>query len=283
MILSRSLMCVAVFAAAGLATAHAQLIAYDSFNYTVGGNLAGNTLAPGNTWGIQNTGTPPSVASGNLTVTGLTASAGNQVSMPGGNFQEAVLSYTAQSTGTIYFSFALSLSSQPTATSYSFGLNNNTSFAATVWLQASGTGYKIGLGNRSSGTVPVYDSTEIALNQTVFLVGSYQIVSGATNDVSSLWINPSAATFAAGAAPTATLVSTGGTDIGSVNSFLIRGAAGSPAGVFDELRIGTTWASVTPAATPVPEPSTYAALAGAVALLGVMVQRRRRAAKSAAV
>jgi hypothetical protein len=34
-------------------------------------------------------------------------------------------------------------------------------------------------------------------------------------------------------------------------------------------------------ATAIPEPSTYAALAGALALVGVMVQRRRRAAKPA--
>lgn len=40
---------------------------------------------------------------------------------------------------------------------------------------------------------------------------------------------------------------------------------------FDELRIGTTWADV----SPIPEPSTYAALIGSVSL-GLVIARRRR-------
>jgi hypothetical protein len=41
----------------------------------------------------------------------------------------------------------------------------------------------------------------------------------------------------------------------------------------DELRIGTTWASV----TAIPEPSTYAAIAGVLAL-GLALWHRRREA-----
>lgn len=288
MILSRSLMCVAAFAAAGLATAHAQLIAYESFNYTAGSNVAGNTLSGVGTWVIQNTGVAPSVASGNLSVTGLQASAGNSALLPGGNYQEALLPFTntlnSSNPGSIYFSLALNVTGQPTAATYTLGFaTGNTNYGAAIFTQASGAGYQIGFSNRSSGSTVTYDSTVYALNSTVFLVGRYDFVSGTGNDTSALWINPSSATFGAGAAPTATLSSSGGSDIAAINQFLLRGANGSPIATVDELRIGTTWASVTPAATPVPEPSTYAALAGAVALLGVMVQRRRRAAKSAAV
>lgn len=112
-------------------------------------------------------------------------------------------------------------------------------------------------------------------SDVVFVVGSYQFISGTGNDVSRLWINPTSATFGDEAAPTATLTSTGGTDIASINSFLIRGASGSPGGVFDELRIGSTWAEVTPAA--IPEPSTYVAIFGALALGAVACVRRRKA------
>lgn len=271
---TRSFVCLLFFVGAALSSAQAQSL-YEPFSYTGGDNLPGKVLDGTYTWGTQNTGTAVSIASGSLSVPGLAASTGNSALLPGGNFQEAVLPFTSASSGTLYFSFAFSLSSLPTATTYSFGLNNSTNFAATVWLQASGSGYQIGLANRSSGATPVYDATVFSTNDVVFLVGSYEFVSGTGNDVSRLWVNPSSATFAAGAAPSATLTSTGGTDIASINSFLIRGATGSPAGLMDELRIGTSWAAVTPAA--IPEPSTYGAIFGAVVLGAVACVRRRRA------
>jgi hypothetical protein len=274
-------MCAAALTAAGFATAHAQLIAYDSFNYTAGSNVAGNTLSGVGTWVLANaTTTRPTIASGNLTVTGLVASAGQSVSLPGGNYEEALLPFTSTSAGSVYFSIALNLSGLPGSAGYTLGLaTGNTNFAATIWTKAATGGYQIGLSNRSNSTA-AYDATVYALNTTVLLVGRYNFVAGSANDTSDLWINPSAATFGAGAAPAATLTASGGTDMTAISQFLLRGTSGSPIATLDELRIGTTWASVTPAATPVPEPSTYAVLAGAAALLGVLVQRRRRAAKA---
>jgi hypothetical protein len=273
---TRSLVCTVLLAGFALISAHAQSV-YEPFAYTNGDPLPGKILSGSYTWGVQNSGTAVSIASGNLSVSGLAASTGNSALLPGGNFQEAVLPFTPTpvNSGTIYFSFAFNLSSLPTATAYSFGFNSSTNFASTIWLQASGGGYQIGLANRSNSTA-TYDSTVFATGTTVFVVGSYEFVSGTANDVSKLWINPASATFDDLAIPSATLTATGGTDMTSINSFLIRGATGSPAGTFDELRIGTTWASVTPAA--IPEPSTYAALLGALALAGVVLRRRSRLA-----
>ncbi|MBP6863679.1 MAG: PEP-CTERM sorting domain-containing protein [Candidatus Didemnitutus sp.] len=270
----RSFVCTVLLAGCALVSAHAQSV-YEPFSYVNGDPLPGKILGGSYTWGFQNSGTDVTIASGNLSVTGLAASTGSSASLPGGNFKEAVLPFTTTpvSSGTIFYSFAFKLSSLPTATTYSFGLNSNTNFASTIWLQASGGGYQIGLSNRSNST-PAYDSTVFATGTTVFIVGSYEFVSGTANDVSKLWINPASATFDDLAVPSAALTSTGGTDMTSINSFLIRGASGSPAGTFDELRIGTTWASV----TPVPEPSTYAAILGALALAGVVLRRRSRLA-----
>jgi PEP-CTERM putative exosortase interaction domain len=161
---------------------------------------------------------------------------------------------------------------------YSFGFaTGNTSYAAAVFLQASGGGFQIGVSNRTNST-PVFSSTVYSLGETVFLVGSYQFNAGTGDDVSSLWINPSSSTFGKVSAPTATLTATGGADMGALSQFILRGGATSPAGTFDELRIGTSWADVTPAA--IPEPSTYAAIVGALAL-GVVVYVRRRRASAA--
>lgn len=271
----RLALCAVVFAGFALTSARAQLIAYEPFNYTAGSTVAGNTLSGVGIWAAVNTGTAPTVVTGNLSVTGLQASTGNSAYLPGGNHQEAVLPFTSTTTGSIYFSLALNVTAQPTGASYILGFSTgNTSFGATIFTQASGAGYQIGFSNRSSGSTVTYDSTVYALNATVFLVGRYDFVSGTGNDTSALWINPSSATFGAGAAPTATLTSSGGTDMTAISQFLLRGASGSPISTVDELRVGTTWASVTPAA--IPEPSTYAALFGAFALGLVALRRHRR-------
>ena len=256
--------------------ARAQLIAYESFDYTVGSNVAGNTLSGVGTWAALNlTTTRPTIVSGNLSVSGLASSTGQSVNLPGGNYEEAVLPFTSTNAGSIFFSIALNLTTQPGAATYTLGFSTaNTNYGATIWTQASGAGYQIGFSNRSNSTV-VYDSTVHSLNTTVFLVGRYDFISGTGNDTSALWINPSSATFGAGSAPSATLTSSGGTDMAAISQFLLRGTTNSPIAIVDELRIGTTWASVTPPA-PIPEPSTYAALLGALALGLVALRRHRR-------
>ena len=238
-------------------------ITYESFDYA-----AATTLESSADWAPLNTGTAPTITTGNLSVPGMVDPAGNMVSFPGGNFQEAIGTLDSYSSGTVFFSLAFQLSSLPTAATYSFALaTGNTNYGAPIYLQASGAGFQVGLANRSSGATIAYAPTLYDLNSTVFIVGSYTFNAGATNDVSNLWINPDASTFNTGSTPTATLTATGGTDRTIINQFLLRGAAGSPAGVFDELRIGTTWASVA-----VPEPAT--ALLGAFGLLGLLRRRR---------
>lgn len=252
------------------APVHAQLIQYDGFAYATNSTLAGN-----GTWTNLNTGTAPVIASSNLPVSGLAAPTGERVTWVAGNIQEAWNQLGVTNTnGTLYYSLAFQLTSVPTTATYSFAFTqNNTTYGTSVWLQASGTNnFNVGLAPRTA--TPSYLTNVFDLNTTIFLVGSYQFVDGSANDVVSLWINPSSSSFEAGSAPTADLTLTNaGTDLTSVSGFLLRGATGSPAGTMDELRVGSTWASV----TPVPEPSTYALLALAAAgVAGYVVRRRRR-------
>ncbi|MCD8481976.1 MAG: PEP-CTERM sorting domain-containing protein [Verrucomicrobia bacterium] len=242
-------------------SATASNIFTDTFNYTVGQSLEDQT-----NWSGLNSGSQPQVASGNLSVPGLAPSTGNMASWESGNIREALASFAPQTSGTVFFSFAFRVDSLPTATTYSFSLaNNNTFYAASVWLRTSGTQFEIGLSNRSNSAV-TYASDLLDAGSTYFLVGSYDL----ENFTSELWLNPDSSTFGS-AVPTSTLSATGGTDLATISQFLIRGANGSPAMTMDELRIGSTWASV----TPIPEPSTYAALFGLLAL-GFVAWRRRR-------
>jgi hypothetical protein len=253
------------------ATAYSQFQQYDGFAYTTNTTLAGN-----GTWSNVNTGTAPIIVADSLTVSGLQAPTGNKVSWDAGNIQEAINLFGAtNTTGATFFSFAFQLTSLPTATTYSFGLaQNTTTYGATVWLRADGSGFNVGVNKGTTATNAVYAPGTLSLNTTYFLVGSYEFVAGSANDIASLWINPDSSTFDTLPSPSATITSTNsGGDISGISGFLLRGANGSPAGLMDELRIGTDWADV----TPVPEPSTYAMLALAgVALAGYAARRRRR-------
>jgi hypothetical protein len=135
--------------------------------------------------------------------------------------------------------------------------------------------YFIGAGVTNGGTTFALTAPQND-GDTVFVVESYSKNAGANQDQVKVWLNPDASTFG-GAEPAATLTVNyvTGTQI-TPASFVLRNSApattgGTPTILFDELRIGTMWADVTP--TVVPEPATFA-LAG-LAALAVLTLRRR--------
>jgi len=108
-----------------------------------------------------------------------------------------------------------------------------------------------------------------AVGSTVFLVASYESVAGTKNDIVKMWINPNSSTFgvAEDMLPAETLLSpippnpVAGTDLSTVATFVLRNNPNIYENTnwqFDELRVGTTWASVTSAITPPPaQPGDY--------------------------
>ncbi|HZV34943.1 MAG TPA: hypothetical protein VFB72_10255, partial [Verrucomicrobiae bacterium] len=133
-----------------------------------------------------------------------------------------------------------------------------TTIATRVYTRAAGGGYNLGLSKSTSTAADfVWDNTVHSANETIFLVGGYTFNTASTNDdVASLWINPAAATFGNAFAPAPTLTSSVGGDVNSgvIASFVLfnRSASEPAKGIFDELRIGTSWASVTPPAQQPP-------------------------------
>jgi hypothetical protein len=137
-----------------------------------------------------------------------------------------------------------------------------------------------------------WDTTNVyTTNSTIFVVGKYQTVGvpgnptpPETDDIASLWINPSPATFG-GFDPAGALTNTGllsGNDIPTnastfshtLQSFLLRQTANNqtPAGIiYDELRVGTSYADVTP---PIPEPGTLG-LTAIVIGMACCIRRRQ--------
>jgi len=224
------------------------------------------------------------VVANNLSQSGFAASSGNAVNLvwKGQSWYRTYTAqnYTSSSNDSLFYSFLLRLDS--------LGSLNNTggvfgglasvsggSGGAMIGLRASGAGYQIGIAKRDFSPLS-FDSTVFSLGQTVLVVGSYNLVSGSvTNDTASLWINPGS--LGQASVPTALATSsTADGDIQSFASFLWKPSATAtqiPGSlIVDEIRVGNSWAEV----TPIPEPTTWGLLI--LAAGGFLWMRKRRCA-----
>lgn len=219
---------------------------YDGFNYTAGSMLGGQ----GGWLGI-NSGDTVYVAAGSLTYPGFPASIGNKITFSGSGQDQTKL-FTTVTTGSVYYSYLLKVTSVAGITSdaYISGVYQSATSTVTgalVWIKADGAGFDIGISARTVPNATVSYSTPKTLNTTYLIVAAYQFVNGVTNDSSKIWINPDASTFGKSApAPTLTSVN-GGTDLTAAARLLIRQDADTSTAFceLDEVRIGTSWADVT--------------------------------------
>ncbi len=232
----------------------AQLLVHEPFNYTPDPILGLWTQSTA-TWLRINTGDSVLVTSGNLTYPGLPASAGNKVSFDAnGSDYYRVVTGSPVTSGSVYYSFILNVSSLgglATTGGYFTSLiqgGSTTSYGASIWTRLSSTAgkYNIGISTRSNSTV-TWLSTNFDPGTPYFVVGAYDIISGTANDVARIWVNTSAI---GGAEPAADATSVAGTDLtaSGIDKVLLRqdAATTTPFIDFDELRVGTTWQSVTP-------------------------------------
>jgi hypothetical protein len=228
-------------------TCKAQLLT-EQFNYTP---HATNGLGAqsGGLWGIVNSGDSILVINGNLSYTGLTASVGNSVTY-GGAGTDYTRIFTSQTSGTVYCSFLLNVSSvagMNATGGYTVAFTDGTTnFAATVWLRLSGSNYNIGVNPRTTVANTSWLSNTLLPGTTYLVVISNQIVSGAANDIVKMWLNP---VSLGGSEPTFdATVTNAGTDLANISRIMLRqdATAATPQVVIDEMRVGTSWAQVTP-------------------------------------
>ena len=128
--------------------------------------------------------------------------------------------------------------------------------ATRMLLRATGDGgFNVGLG-KTSATNWVWSPAVFTTNDTVFVVGSYTFnTASGLDDVAQLWINPEPADFGSTNPVSVPLVSANDPDItanqiASFVFFLRTGGVQPAVTMADELRMGRTFADVTPTNVP---------------------------------
>lgn len=221
----------------------------EDFIYTAGTTLVSN--------GYNASGTPPStvnlqtVSSSGLNFAGSpSANVGNALNLlPTGEDVNKSFTASAITSGTVYASMFVRIDTARVGGDYFFHFAPTpigTEFRGRVFVKSSGAGLQFGISKSGNETVAVFDPTLYTLGTTYLLVVKYSIIAGATNDEVKLFVNPTlGGTEPAISNATALLTETDATAISSIG---IRQGTNSKSAnlVLDGIRVGTTYADVTP-------------------------------------
>lgn len=191
--------------------------------------------------------------------------------------------------GTIFYSFLLNVGSltgaNNTTGDYFISLNNtanaNTTANPTVvpgqmriridptdgskydlgmFTQRSPTAADTGWSNNTTAGTPI----SLTTGQTYFVVGAFDNIGSTTTNRTRLWINPDQTFFGGATAAAITAQdNTAGSNATTIGSLLLHQRNLNPELGIDELRVGTTWAEVTPLGTPTLYWDINGSLAGA--------------------
>ncbi len=258
-------------------TAHATPLFNEGFNYNAGG-LNASDVSPaglsGNAWSSGSSHI--TVVSNNLTYAGLQDLGGNAVqNVWGVSAGSVVNTYTAVTSGSIYYSFLLNCTVAPSASTYLTSLNpgtgapNGSSDALQVDVApGSGGGFEVGL--RTAGASISLINSSLSLNTTYLVVAEYTF--GGTG-TAALFLDPTPGA----AQPAANVTLAGNGTVTSIADVGFKAQTTPTTGTYllDNLLIGTTWADVTPLATATPEPSTIALGGAGLLLLATRFRRSR--------
>ncbi len=255
-----------------LPSARASLLVYEPFNYAPGSNLIGQTAT-----GLGFTGSWTSWTNGNATIESGSLSEGNLAtsgnSLSGGADNGPSVNLSSPVAATVGNPLWVSFLMQTPATTTD--INNNTIGALDlIGTNSNGTnstaiGYTNGsfvLQTENNGVI----GSSVSPN-TTYLMVLEDIANSSGTSTLNLWINP--ATGVEYPIINSNMTYSPTDSIGNISS--IGMLDGYYSNSYDEIRIGTTYADVTPA---VPEPDTLRLMGiGSLALIGGMALRRRLA------
>lgn len=241
------------------APAPAALLFYEGFDYPKGEEL-GDTILSSQNW--ENDKSQFKVGAGNLDFAGLRRSTGNHLDVTAtspslDSVRTVPDTWPAQSTGDLYISFLLRVESADQIAGTGDGTSvltlsraaNNTQLLGINLLNHDGI--KLGIlkyPSTNSRSSAVFFSTGAGANLaadgsvTYLVVAKYKWVDGPDNDVVTVWVNPAGL---GGAEDPDHRVSTDAGADGNQMAGRLTLSRG-PDLTIDEIRIGQTWADVTP-------------------------------------
>ena len=206
---------------------------YDGFDYTIGEGLNEQPF-----WTNNFSGDNITISSGSLTYPNLESSTGNSITFNSSGADPTV-DLTGVTSGKIYASYILNIpdASSMSSNEYSTVLRNEDGdYSARLWMQTDASGnleFSVG-----QSTPTAFTDLDIAQNTPILVVFNYNFTDHSMN----AWINP---TFGS-SEPTPSFTDTATTNATNIRQLMIRQDSGMPSTIIDEVRIGTTWESVTP-------------------------------------
>ncbi|TAL00707.1 MAG: hypothetical protein EPO07_09345 [Verrucomicrobia bacterium] len=176
-----------------------------------------------------------------LTSAGLFGETGNGFVFSGGTFKKKAAPFTEQSgAGTnVYVSFLLNIQTAGSGAKLIAYLQNGSSASSSPPLGVFLNGTTLGLA-KSASTPPV--TTTLSAG-THLVVARYSFLAG--NDAVDLWLDPAALGTNSPPAVTLTTGTASSSDAAALSYVFLNHAVNQTVWL-DELRVGTTWAEVTP-------------------------------------
>jgi hypothetical protein len=218
---------------------------YEGFDYTDGSALGNQQM-----WTNVNSGDEILATTGSLSYTGLTP-IGNSVVFDGAGI-DCFSPLTTISSGTVYYSFLLNISSMAGVTNANGGYfagfgSNTTTLGGTLWaIRVDDSTYELGIEVRTgTSTNTTFTSNNYATGVTHLVVVAYRF-NGATtdDDTVDLFVDPTVGAVE----PTSTISDFhAATDLSDISYFFLRQDSTSETGSLqiDELKITTTWSEAT--------------------------------------
>lgn len=223
-------------------TFQSQSLLNEDFNYggTVGeiGDGSASDVTSGAWSGKGSSGTYVAYVTSSLTMSGYSAGIGGSAALSESSSDDPYSTFTEQTTGEIYYSALVNISSASTG-GYFLSLRNTggSSYRARVYARDNGSGgFNFGVSAAAGTETEVYGTTAFALN-TTYLVGVYynidtgkvdlHVLDTATNEVEALTSNAEA-----------------GAEGQSLLAFGLRQASGVPTATVDAIHVGSSWTNI---------------------------------------